>query len=75
MSRLYVNEPTIRDCGRGCLTYTTPEGEYDVASYDLYCPVHGWRWDWPEMPEEERPKTLAECEAVDRAKIEELMKR
>lgn len=74
MSRLYVNEPTIYDCGRGCMTYTTPEGEYDVATYDLHCPVHGWRWDWPEMDEATRPKTLADCQAVDEANVQELLR-
>lgn len=73
MSRLYVNEPTIYDCGRGCMTYTTPEGEYDVATYDLHCPVHGWRWDWPEHWEDpDYPRTLADCEAKDRECLEAL---
>jgi hypothetical protein len=50
-----------------CLTYkpypkTNPE-LIDVASYDIDCPVHGWRWDYdgPIL-------TLEEYQAIDEMK-------
>jgi hypothetical protein len=55
----------IRDCGYGCLTYTTPDGRYDVASYALNCPVHGWRWR--AMP---APVSLEAAERLDRENAE-----
>lgn len=56
---------TIEDCGRHCLTYTTDEGEYDVAAYDIDCPVHGWRFDW-----EGGPLDLADAQKIDEERLD-----
>ena len=48
-----------------CLIYrpypdTNPE-LLDVASYDIDCAVHGWRWDY----DGRIPLTLEECQEID----------
>jgi hypothetical protein len=40
------DECPLHNCEFECLTYTTDEGEYDVAAYSMHCPIHGWRWNY-----------------------------
>lgn len=65
---------SITNCPNQCLTYETPDGEYDVAAYSTDCPVHGWRWNWQEMPEDERPQTLAACEERDELELQRFLR-
>jgi hypothetical protein len=46
-----------------CLTYDL-DGVEDVAAYDIFCPIHGWRWNYSGPP-----LTLEECAARDQAKM------
>lgn len=39
----------------------------DVASYDLDCPIHGWRWDY-----DGKILSLEEYYEIDEANIEKL---